>query len=287
MKETLIELIRRSTSNLPQDVEDRLRMQRAEEETGSRADLMLGEILSNVELARRDSVPMCQDTGTLTFFFEVPDGSPVLPLEQAARDAVAAATDKGLLRRNTIDSLTGLSIDNNVAEGTPVCIFKHHASAETTVHLLQKGGGCENMSIQFSLPDRDLGAGRDLEGVRTCLLKAVHKAQGYGCAPGILGVCIGADRAGGYKVAKEQLFRPLDDISPVAELAGLEKRVLKEANDLGIGPMGLGGGTTLLGVKIASRSRLPASYFVTVAYMCWACRRKSVRIEPDGSVEWL
>ncbi|MFO7936803.1 MAG: fumarate hydratase [Kiritimatiellia bacterium] len=287
MKEILTELIRRSTSDLSQDVEKRLKAGRDAEETGSRADLMLNEILANIELARKNSVPMCQDTGTLTFFFRVPDGSPVLPLEKAAREAVAAATESGFLRRNTIDPLKGTSVDSNVAEECPVCIFKRHDSADVTVHLLQKGGGCENMSIQFSLPDQELDAGRDLEGVRCCLLKAVHLAQGFGCSPGILGVCIGSDRAGGYKVAKEQLLRKLDDESQNAELAQLEKRVLTEANELGIGPMGLGGRTTLLGVKIASRTRLPASYFVSVAYMCWACRRKGVRIEPDGIVRWL
>lgn len=150
------------------------------------------------------------------------------------------------------------------------------------VTLVMKGGGSENMSRQYSLPDATLGAGRDLEGVRKCVLDAVQKIQGYGCAPGILGVCIGGDRATGYEVAKEQLLRPLDERSNnrIANdrIAELEKRVLKEANALGIGPMGLGGKTTLLGVKIAARPRVPASFFVTVAYMCWACRRRSISL---------
>ena len=155
----------------------------------------------------------------------------------------------------------------------------HYAQdAGRTVTLIMKGGGSENMSRQYSLPDAELGAGRDLEGVRRCILDAVFKAQGYGCAPGILGVCIGGDRATAYEAAKEQLLRPLDDVSPDERLAKLERRLLREANSLGIGPMGLGGKTTLLGVKIAARARLPASFFVTVAYMCWACRRKSLNI---------
>ena len=135
------------------------------------------------------------------------------------------------------------------------------------------------MSRQYSLPDSALGAGRDMEGVRKCILDAVQKIQGYGCAPGILGVCIGGDRATGFEVAKEQLLRPLDEVSGLrvagCEVARLEKQLLREANSLGIGPMGLGGKTTLLGVKIASRPRVPASFFVTIAYMCWACRRKT------------
>ena len=131
------------------------------------------------------------------------------------------------------------------------------------------------MSRQYSLPDAALGAGRDLAGVRACVLDAVQKIQGYGCAPGILGVAIGGDRATGYEVAKEQLLRPLDENRPQStavdsnrnakNLAALEKQLLREANSLGIGPMGLGGKTTLLGVKIASRPRVPASFFVTIA----------------------
>ena len=138
------------------------------------------------------------------------------------------------------------------------------------------------MSRQYSLPDAALGAGRDLEGVRRCILDAVHRAQGYGCAPGILGVCIGGDRAGGYEEAKHQLLRKLDDRNRCAELARLEARVLKEANALGIGPMGLGGKTTLLGVKIGSRPRVPASFFVTVSYLCWAARRRSMVVRLKG-----
>ena len=152
-----------------------------------------------------------------------------------------------------------------------------------SVTLLMKGGGSENMSRQYSLPDASLGAGRDLEGVRRCILDAVVKAQGYGCAPGILGVCVGGDRACGYEEAKLQLLRRLDDTSRNADLARLEKRVMREANSLGIGPMGLGGRTTLLGVKIGARPRVPASFFVTVAYLCWAARRRTMRFgEGDG-----
>jgi fumarate hydratase class I len=142
-----------------------------------------------------------------------------------------------------------------------------------------KGGGSENMSRQYSLPDSALGAGRDIAGVRKCILDAVQKTQGYGCAPGILGVCIGGDRASGYETAKEQLLRPLDEKgSADMQLRRLENRILKEANSLGIGPMGLGGNTTLLGVKIAARTRVPASFFVTVAYLCWAARRRTVEL---------
>jgi fumarate hydratase class I len=192
--------------------------------------------------------------------------------------AVAAATAKGYLRKNCIDSVTGKSYDDNCCEGSPIIHYVESAGPERKVTLIMKGGGSENMSRQYSLPDSALGAGRDLEGVRRCVLDAVVKTQGFGCAPGILGVCIGGDRATAYEVAKEQLLRPLGAEGEASDpvLRRLERRLLKEANSLGIGPMGLGGRTTLLGVNIASRPRLPASFFVTVAYMCWACRRRSI-----------
>jgi fumarate hydratase class I len=296
--ETLAELIRRTTSDLPADAETALCRAAAAEAPGSQAALLLNALAENTALARAQSTPICQDTGTLTFFWTVPAGTDTLALEHAAREAVALATRNGWLRRNTVDALSGRSIDSNVADGAPVCHFEQRPAPPAprppasdrrpvTVWLLQKGGGSENMSAQYSLPDEELGAGRDLEGVRRCLLHAVWRAQGFGCAPGVLGVCIGADRAEGWLTAKRQLLRPLDDAAPEPELAALERRVSAEANALGIGPMGMGGRTTLLGVKVAARTRLPASYFVTVAYLCWACRRRGLQITPGGSVVWL
>ena len=295
--ETLAELIRRTTSDLPADVEAALRAAAAAEAPQSQAAVLLQAIMANTALARQQATPLCQDTGTLTFFWRVPRGADKQALEASACEAVALATQKGWLRRNTIETLSGRSVDTNVAEGSPVCHFEQRSDSSALrpptsdlrpaeVWLIQKGGGSENMSAQFSLPDDELKAGRDLDGVRACVLQAVWRAQGFGCAPGILGVCIGADRGEGFSVAKQQLLRPLDDASPEPELAALERRILDEANSLGIGPMGLGGKTTLLGVKIAARTRLPASYFVTVAYMCWACRRRGVRVTGER-VEWL
>ena len=270
-------LVRKTSGTLPQDALDALKRAMRREEKGSSARMVLETLVENASLAARKGTPMCQDTGTLTFFVDERLRDKVTP--SAIKNAVAYATEKGWLRRNTIDSVSGRSIDSNTCEGAPVIHYvepKNRRSAPA-VTLLMKGGGSENMSRQYSLPDSSIGAGRDLEGVRRCVLDAVHKAQGYGCAPGILGVCIGGDRACGFEEAKHQLLRSLDDTNGVPELAKLEKRILKEANSLGIGPMGLGGKTTLLGVKIGSRPRVPASFFVTVAYLCWAARRQTVR----------
>ena len=268
----IAELIHETSSSLPDDAEKALRAALRREAKGSSARLVLETILKNVALARTAGTPVCQDTGTLTFFVSENLRRTVTPERIAA--AVAAATERGWLRRNTNDAVTGKSIDSNVCPGAPV--IHYTLDAESKVRLIMKGGGSENMSMQFSLPDASLGAGRDLEGVRRAVLAAAQHAQGYGCAPGILGVCIGGDRAAGFEEAKHQLLRNLADTNPVPALAKLERRILREANSLGIGPMGLGGKTTLLAVKIGARPRVPASFFVTVAYLCWAARRREI-----------
>ena len=272
LTEKIANLIRETSSALAPDVTRALRDALGREEEGSSAALILKTILDNVGLARAQGTPMCQDTGTLTFFVDAALRRRVTPA--VIRAAVAEATRQGWLRKNCLDAVTGASHDDNCADGAPVV----HYCDRPGVTLLMKGGGSENMSRQYSLPDAALGAGRDLQGVRACLLDAVQKTQGYGCAPGILGVCIGGDRATGFETAKEQLLRDLADQAPDPALASLEASVLADANTLGIGPMGLGGRTTLLGLKIAARPRVPASFFVTVAYMCWAARRRTLLI---------
>ena len=272
LTEKIANLIRETSSALAPDVTRALRDALGREEEGSSAALILKTILDNVGLARAQGTPMCQDTGTLTFFVDAALRPRVTPA--VIRAAVAEATRQGWLRKNCLDAVTGASHDDNCADGAPVV----HYCDRPGVTLLMKGGGSENMSRQYSLPDAALGAGRDLQGVRACLLDAVQKTQGYGCAPGILGVCIGGDRATGFETAKEQLLRDLADQAPDPALASLEASVLADANTLGIGPMGLGGRTTLLGLKIAARPRVPASFFVTVAYMCWAARRRTLLI---------
>ena len=281
----LARFIQKTSSSLPDDAEQAIRKAVRREAKGSSARMVLETILRNVELARAAGTPVCQDTGTLTFFVAERLRRRVTP----AGEAVARATANGWLRRNTIDSVTGRSIDTNVCSGAPVVHYVvgngewgtgngERGTGKGCVSLLMKGGGSENMSRQFSLPDASIGAGRDLEGVRRAVLTAVQQAQGYGCAPGILGVCIGGDRASGYEEAKLQLLRNLADTNPDPVLARLERRILREANSLGIGPMGLGGKTTLLAVKIGARPRVPASFFVTVAYLCWAARRRSLAL---------
>lgn len=292
---SLVELIRRTSADLPCDVEAALRKARRHEEPQSSARWALDTILDNILLARARGAPLCQDTGTLMFYCEVPFHFDTRRLTAAIRAAVRQATSQGSLRPNAIDPLTGCSCADNLGPGAPA-LRSHLGEGGPVIHvdfvprrtaairLIMKGGGSENVSTQFSLPDTSLKAGRDLEGVRRCILSAVVQAQGNGCAPGVLGVCIGGDRATGAECAKRQLLRLLNDSAPEASLAALERRVLADAQKLGIGPMGFGGATTLLGVKIGALTRLPASYFVSVAYMCWAFRRRGVVLDAAGHI---
>jgi len=287
----MLELIRRTSAYLPPDVSHVLEVRRQLEQAGSKAELALALVMQNVGLAKRLSAPICQDTGTITFYVATPAGFDQLALEEVCKDAVADATAKGYLRQNSVDSVTGRNTGNNLGPGSPVFHWHQHREPGVDVRLILKGGGCENMSAQYSLP-QTLGHGkradRDLEGVRQCILDAVWQAQGKGCGPGFLGVCIGGDRASGYEWAKHQLLRDLDDTNPDPALAELEARILHEANQLDIGPMGFGGQLTVGGCKVGALNRLPASFFVSVAYMCWAYRRRGVVLTPEGQVErWL
>lgn len=282
LTEALIELVRRAATVLPADMEKALQEAKEREDPGSAAEGALDTILNNVELARQHSTPICQDTGTPIFEIYYPVGVSTRALTKQINRAVGEATKKAYLRPNAVDSLTGKNSGDNTGEDFPT--IHYHEWEEDAIHvdLLLKGGGCENVSTQYKLPDAGLGAGRDLEGVRRVVLDAVYQAQGKGCAPGVLGIAIGGDRGSSYVKSKQQLFRPLEDTNPQEDLAALEGRLYQESNELGIGPMGFGGKTTVLGVKVAAQHRLPASYFVSVAYMCWANRRASMDVAVGG-----
>ena len=282
-REAVFELVRLAACELPADVEKALREAQAAEEPGSSAELTLSLFLKNIEMAKERQAPVCQDTGLPIFFISHPEGVSRRLITRVCRDAVAWATTKQYLRHNAVDSVTGKNSGNNIGEGFPAVYFTEWDDPAVEMALILKGGGSENVSCQYSIPYAPLDAGRDLEGVRRVVIDAVRRAEGKGCPPGILGVCIGGDRGGGYAESKHQLLRRLEDVNPDPILAELEGRILADANRLGIGPLGLGGKTTLLGVKIGKLHRVPASYFVTISYMCWENRRRSIRIEPDGT----
>ncbi|MEN3334652.1 MAG: fumarate hydratase, class [Blastocatellia bacterium] len=292
-KDSIIKLITETSTNLPPDVRRAMARALETENPATSAGTALSVIATNIDMACAGEGPICQDTGMPTFEIKTPVGANQLAMKHEIREAIAEATRRGKLRPNSVDSITGANSGDNLGPGTPVMHFDQwESNDEVEIKLLLKGGGCENKNIQYALPAElpHLGrAGRDLDGVRKCILHAVWQAQGQGCSAGAIGVAIGGDRTTGYQSAKEQLFRTLDDVNADARLAALEDYVMNAANTLNIGTMGFGGGVTLIGCKIGALNRLPASFFVSVAYDCWAFRRHGVVIDArTGAIKrWL
>ena len=286
LTEKILELIRRTSSSLPADVEERLMASVEKEEPGSAARGALETIMKNIELSRQNSTPICQDTGTPIFYVYHPEGWSTRKLREQIRTALAEATKRSYMRPNAVDAIYDRNTGDNLGgDDFPYIHFEEvDADQPLMIELMLKGGGCENVGAQYSLPNNQLGAGRDLAGVRKVVLDAVQKAQGQGCAPGILGVAIGGDRGSSYVKSKEILFDKMGERNPDPELSALEERLTQEANQMGIGPMGFGGKTTVIDTKITGLHRLPASYFVSVSYMCWAYRRRKMTVKGDEVV---
>lgn len=287
--DTMLELVRATSTEIPDDVQKVVLEALAREEKNTTAEYAMNIIQANIKLAKMKSQPLCQDTGTVHIFVEHPAGLDQSKFRKITEKAIVDATKKGYLRQNSVDSLTGKNEGMNIGPGHPDLHFKENPKRKTIkISLMLKGGGCENVGAQYALPNTALGAGRDLDGVRKVILDAVQKAQGKGCGPGVLGVCIGGDRGSGYKNSKEQLLRTLDDTNSHPDLKNLEEDIVKTSNELGIGPMGFGGKTTLLGCKVGVLNRLPASYFVSISYMCWAYRRRGIEMDSKMNIKsWI
>jgi fumarate hydratase class I len=285
--ERFVDIIAHASSQLPPDVVAALKHGRDGEEDGSLARKALDTVLANIEMSKGNWQPICQDTGTPLVWIHHPVGMSTRMLTSSFEEAVRRATNKQVLRPNAVDPLTEKNTGHGQAPGIPTVHCEEWDEGEVEVRLMLKGGGCENVGAQYSLPSPKLKADRNLEGVRRCILDAIQQAQGKGCAPGVIGACFGGDRGSGFAESKRQLLRRLDDTNPVPELGRMEKEIFEQANQLGVGPMGFGGKTTVLGVKIGYLGRLPASYFVSVSYMCWANRRAGARVAPGGELTWL
>ncbi len=291
-EQSVYDLIVETSTNLPGDVRRAIRAANEAEDRATRAGLSLSTIANNITMAENKVSPICQDTGMPTFVVHTPVGANQLIMKEQIRSAIAKATKDGKLRTNSVDSLTGSNTGDNLGPGTPVIHFEQWDKDDIDIRLILKGGGCENKNIQYSLPAELEGlgkAGRDLDGIRKCIMHAVYQAQGQGCSAGFIGVGIGGDRTTGYDLAKQQLFRRVDDTNENPDLAALEEYVMIHANQLGIGTMGFGGEVTLLGCKVGVMNRLPASFFVSVAYNCWAYRRQGVLLNADtGEIKsWI
>ena len=290
--DSVLSLIVRTSTDLPPDVRAAMKVAMTQETVGTQSAQALSIIAQNIDQAADCEGAICQDTGMPTFEVKTPVGANQIVMKQQIREAVAEATRRGKLRPNSVDSITGENTGNNLGPGTPIIHFEQWERDDIEVKLILKGGGCENMNAQYSVPTELPGLGRadrTLEGVRKCILHAVWNAQGKGCAPGAVGVCIGGDRTSGYVQAKEQLFRTLDDVNPDPRLAQLEASIMGSVNKLGIGTMGFGGRTSLIGCKVGALNRLPASFFVSVAYDCWAFRRLGVVLDGQSGeiARWL
>ncbi len=279
-----LELLRRTATSLPRDVLNTLKMAYENEELKA-AKMNIKAILENVKVAEMQSLPMCQDTGTPLFWVWYPRSNSQAELRRHMNEAVRKATKASYLRPNAVNSITGKNSGDNIGEGVPEYHFEEWDEDHLKVTLMLKGGGSDNVSAQYSLPDTNLNAGRNLEGVRKCVLDAVFQAQGKGCAPGVLGVAVGGNRDMGYTAAKRALLENFEEPNPDPRLNEMEKMLLEDVNKLGIGPMGFGGRTTVLAVKMVALHRLPASFFVSIAYSCWALRRHSMIVR-DGEVEY-
>lgn len=285
LKESILELIRRAATDLSPDVEKVIADACAREDEGTPARNVFDTILENIRMARENSTPICQDTGSLIFYIDFPEGESEKKFREAIGSAAQEATKLQYLRPNAVDIITGKNSGNNIGINAPYIHFHQWDKDETRIRLILKGGGSENVGTQYKLPHPPLKAGRDLKGVRKLIIDAVVKAQGLGCAPGVIGVGIGGDRVTSFALSKEQFFRKIGDRNPVKELADLETELLKDLNKLSIGPMGFGGKTTVLDVFIDAQHRHPATFFVAISYTCWAFRRKTMTIK-NGEVSY-
>ena len=221
--ESVIEIVRRTSAEIPDDVQRGVLQALENEKKDTIAENAMKIIERNIALAKEKSQPICQDTGSVLFYVDCPVGFNQMTFEDTARKAVTEATKRGYLGQNSVDSLTGKNDGTNVGPGAPAFHFHQHHEEHVTVRLMLKGGGCENVGAQYSLPNTPLKANRDLDGCRKVILDAVQQAQGKGCGPGILGICIGGDRATGYERSKTQFLRMLDDRNDHAELDALEQ----------------------------------------------------------------
>ena len=276
----IINLIEKAATEMPADIVLALKKASQKESKKTRAQNILLQILKNIEQAKNGVKPICQDTGTPIFYVKYPQGYSQIELTNIINKATAIATRDIPLRQNSVDSLTGETKGN-----IPIIHFENcknramPCSYELKIDLLFKGGGSENVSAIYALPNIDLKANRDLDGVRKCILDAVVQAQGKGCPPYIIGVAIGGNIEQVAYLSKKQLLRKLGDKNKNSKLNKFENQLVKEINQLKIGPLGLAGKTTALGVKVASDLRHPASFFVGISFGCWALRRKCLNIK--------
>jgi fumarate hydratase subunit alpha len=282
IEDVAVKLLKLAVTELPQDLKEALQRAYREEESEA-GKTQLKAILDNMELAEKTRTPMCQDTGVIIFYVKA--GAQVENLdkiEDALRKATKRATEEVPLRPNAINPFTQKNSGDNTGRFFPFINWEITPGESVELTVLPKGGGSENVCALGMLRPGD-----GVKGLKRFVVDTVIKAGAKPCPPNILGVAVGGGADIAMKLAKKALLRPLGQPNPDPELAKLERALYEAANMTGIGPMGLGGRFTVLDVKVDYAHRHPASYPVAVAVQCWAARRASARIHPDGKVEYL
>lgn len=277
--ENLTRAMRDGVIELPEDVTAKIR-EALDRETSETARMQLRAILENIELAHNRGTPLCQDTGVQLFFIKAGYDFPYLAqVHKAIPAAIEKATSEVPLRPNTVDPFTGKNPKNNLGHNMPAVTIELREGNDADVYVFPKGGGSENMSALWMLTPAE-----GFDGMKKKLLRHIQEAAGKPCPPVILGIGIGGGADIAMKLAKKSLLRPLDIPNPDEKLAGLEQEILKDINELGVGPMGLGGATTALAVHIEYTNRHPATFPVGLVVQCWCDRRAKVHITKDGEV---
>jgi fumarate hydratase subunit alpha len=277
-----VELLRQAVTKLPPDVKEALQRAHREEESEV-GKTQLEAILNNVEFAEKTSTPMCQDTGVIIFYVKAGAQAKDLDkIKEALINATRRATKEVPLRPNSVGILTKKNTGDNTGRYLPYIHWEITSGDTIELTAFPKGGGAENI-CQLGM----IRAGEGLNGLKKFVVDTMLKAGGKACPPNILGVGVGGGADIVMKIAKAALLRPINQPNPNPEVAKLEKELYEALNMTGIGPMGLGGKFTVLGVNVDYANRHPASYPVAVAGQCWAARRASARIHPDGTVEYL
>jgi fumarate hydratase class I len=272
LQKGIISLFRKVTTSLPPDVESAIKKAAGTEEDQSAKSELL-TVLSNVQSARSDKTPICEDTGVPFFYISAPKGMSHIELRKTIIEATRSATEKIPLPSYSVDPLTGQNTQDNTGAGIPVIHIEETEDPKLTIELMLLGTSSENLGQMYSLPDDSLGAGMDLEGIRLAVLDAAKKAGGSGCPPYIIGVGLGPTRDRASWLSKQQIRRKLDDENPVPELRELENRLIGEVNELGFGPKMSSCSTTALGVKIGLNHRHPRAAYLDVSLLCWNTRR--------------
>lgn len=278
VEQAVVEAIEKAAIHIPPDVKQALR-KAYEEETSDAAKSQLEAILRNIELAEKLKKPVCQDTGVILYYVTVGVDFPGLKiLNKVLVDAVKTATKKVPLRPNTVDPFTGKNPGDNTGRYMPYVHTEIVEGDKLEITVVPKGGGSEYVSVLEMPPP-----GEGIKAIKRAVVDAVLKAGSMPCPPTIVGVGVGGGADIALHLAKKAAcLRKIGTTNPDPELDKLEKELYSALNDLGIGPMGLGGKYTVLAVHIDYAHKHPAVLPVGVVFQCWALRRATVKMDAYG-----